>query len=98
MKDCELWEKKKGLVRLLNKGDYQEYINYMMNFINVLDIQFCEIFISGFDITKAKLLPKNLIQKIDSFSENFTDFRSVIRWGFMKGGLDADISVEKRMV
>lgn len=93
MTDEELWKKKGNLVKLLNTSEYKSAINYMIENIDNLDVQFCEMFICGFDVTFSKELPDELVQKIDSLADGFKTFRESFRWGIIKNVIKGDLEL-----
>lgn len=54
----EIWELKRELVKLGNKGMYQEQIDFMLKNKKFLDTQFCVMFIISFEY-KKKLVEEN---------------------------------------
>lgn len=95
MSNDDLWNCKVELIKYLNSAKHQEAVDYIVSHVSDLDVQFCEMFINGFDVTLSKMLPDVLVDKIESFTDSFLDFRSSIRWQVMmdirnKDNLEAD--------
>lgn len=93
MTDEELWKKKVNLVKLLNTSDYKSAINYMIENIDNLDVQFCEMFICGFDVNLSKELPDELVKKIDSLANGIKHFRECFRWEIIKNIIKGDLEL-----
>lgn len=93
MTDEELWEKKVNLAKLINTADYKGAINYMTENIDNLDVQFCEIFICGFDVNLSKKLPDELVKKIDSLADGIKHFREAFRWEIIKNIIKGDLEL-----
>lgn len=89
----ELWKKKVALVKLLNTTDYIGAINYMIENLDNLDVQFCEMFICGFDASLSKKIPDELVKKIDSLADGITSFREGFRWEIIKNIIKGDLEL-----
>ena len=76
----EIWELKKELVRLGNKGMYQEQINFMLKNKKILDTQFCVMFITSFNLNEREKITNELIEILNKkeFVKNY-DFRTLFR-------------------
>ena len=97
MTNEELLKKKVNLIKLLNTSNYKSVINYMTENIDNLDVQFCEMFICGFDVNLSKELPDELVQKINSLADGFKTFRESFKWEIIKNVIkgDFEISIKK---
>lgn len=94
MDNEKLWNEKSKLVYLLNNENYKDAINCMIENIDNLDTQFCEMFITGFDITYSKKIPDKLVNKIDSLSDNLRSFRERYRWSIIKSIIKEEIKLK----
>ena len=76
----EIWELKRELVKLGNKGMYQEQIDFMLKNKKFLDTQFCVMFIISFDLAEREKIPSDLIKILNKkkFVKNY-DFITLIR-------------------
>lgn len=85
----EIWELKRELVKLGNKGMYQEQIDFMLKNKKFLDTQFCVMFIISFDLTEREKIPSELIKILNKkkFVKNY-DFTTLIRLSVINNELE----------
>ena len=85
----EIWELKRELVKLGNKGMYQEQIDFMLKNKKFLDTQFCVMFIFSFDLTEREKIPSELIEILNKkeFVKNY-DFKTLIRLSVINNELE----------
>lgn len=85
----EIWELKRELVKLGNKGMYQEQIDFMLKNKKFLDTQFCVMFIISFDLTEREKIPSELIKILNKkkFVKNY-DFPTLIRLSVINNELE----------
>lgn len=87
----EIWDLKRELVKLGNKGMYQEQIDFMLKNKKNLDTQFCVMFIFSFDLTEREKIPSDLIKILNKkkFVKNY-DFPTLIRLSVINNEIEVE--------